>query len=85
MEHHELAELRRRDAGTFAVLGSFFCVLGTLVVIGTYWTLGHFHAMVVNLGAGLATIAVGLAMLWVAARMRRPVVRTDAKPDSSSR
>ena len=85
MQEHELAELRRRDAGTLAVLGIFFCVLGVLVVIGTYWTIGHTHAMIVNLGAGLATISVGVAMLLVSARLRKPVARKESKSDAASK
>ncbi|MBX3415865.1 MAG: hypothetical protein KF708_24495 [Pirellulales bacterium] len=85
MQEHRLAELRRRDAGTLSVLGIFFCVLGVLVVIGTYWTLGHTHAMIVNLGAGLATLGVGLLMLWIGARLRKPIVRQETPSDGVSK
>lgn len=65
-----LAEQRERDAVSLLMLGAFFTVLAALVLVGTYWTIGQTHAMVVNLGAGTTLLLVGLAMLWIGRRMR---------------
>lgn len=65
-----LAEQRQRDAVSLLMLGAFFSVLAVLVLVGTYWTVGRTHAMVVNLGAGVTLLAVGLAMLWAGRRVQ---------------
>ncbi len=55
---------RRRDAASMKLLGTFFTVLATLVLIGTLWTLDRPRAMTVNLVAGLTLLAVGIGMIW---------------------
>lgn len=70
------SDLRERDAASMKLLGGFFCVLAVLVLIGSYWSMGRPHAMVVNLGAGGLMLLVGLAMLWMGVRLRRPLAST---------
>lgn len=65
------AEQRQRDAMTFFLLGGFFAVMATLVLIGTLWTIGRTHAMVVNFVAGLLLLAIGLGMIAFGAHVRR--------------
>ncbi len=69
-QSHTLAEQRERDAISLRMLGAFFSVLAALVLVGTFWTVGRWHAMVVNLGAGVMLLVVGLAMLWGGRRIR---------------
>lgn len=65
-----LQEQRERDAISLLMLGGFFSVLAVLVLIGTYWTVGRWHAMVVNLGAGATLLVVGIVMLWIGRRIQ---------------
>ena len=60
---------KKRDADTLNVLGFFFLVLGGLVLVATFWTLGNSRAMVVNLGSGLAMATVGVVMRYAARRL----------------
>jgi len=62
---------RERDIMTLRVMGSFFSIMGSLVLIATYKTIGNTPAMVVNICSGLALLAVGLGMIQVSRRMRR--------------
>ena len=39
-------DYRQRDAASFLMLGTFFAVMGSLVLVGTFWTLERMHAMV---------------------------------------
>lgn len=57
---------------SFLLLGSFFCVLAVLVLIGSYWALGRPHAMIVNIAAGVMMLLVGGGMIVMGQRMRRP-------------
>ena len=67
-------DYRQRDAASFLMLGAFFAVMGSLVLVGTLWTLERMHAMVVNLVAGVILLAIGLAMLALGARARRRLI-----------
>ncbi|MGD9647772.1 MAG: hypothetical protein AB7U73_18820 [Pirellulales bacterium] len=79
-------DYRQRDAASYLMLGAFFAVMGTLVLIGTFWTLERMHAMVVNLVAGLILLAAGVAMLALGVRVRRGVAHVDAaSPPGSDR
>ncbi len=62
---------RQRDIATFRVLGIFFAIMGALVLLAVYETIGNTPAMVVNLVSGLTLGAVGLGMIRVSSRMSR--------------
>ena len=64
-------ENRARDATSFLLLGSFFSILATLVLIGTLWTLDRPRAVVVNLAAGGLLLLIGLVMLYAGRRVQR--------------
>ena len=70
-------DYRQRDAASFLMLGTVFAVMGSLVLVGTFWTLERMHAMVVNLVAGLLLLAIGLGMLALGARARRRAIADD--------
>ena len=74
-------DYRQRDAASFLMLGTFFAVMGSLVLVGTFWTLERMHAMVVNLVAGLLLLAIGLGMLALGARARRRISASSALLD----
>lgn len=61
---------RQRDAASLVMIGTFFTVLALLVLCGTFWATGRFHAMMVNLGAGMILLVIGLLMLGLGLRMR---------------
>ena len=60
-----------RDAVTLKILGIFFVVIGVLVLLGTFWALGNFKAVVVNLASGVILSAVGALMVVIAQRLKR--------------
>ena len=62
-------EARQRDAEILRVLGSFFSLMGVLVLIGTFWALGKTSAVVVSICSGSVLLAIGLVMLR---RLGRP-------------
>ncbi|MCA9103241.1 MAG: hypothetical protein R3C10_14770 [Pirellulales bacterium] len=67
MQPDEHQEHRQRDAVSMFMLGSFFLVMGTLVMIGSAWANQRPHALVVNIVAALVLLAVGggmVAMGW---------------------
>lgn len=51
------------------LLGFFFSVLASLVLIATLWTLDRPRAMTVNLLAGMTLMAVGVGMIWGGRRL----------------
>jgi len=67
----ETNEHRERDATSLKILGSFFTVLSTLVLLGTFWTLDDFRAVIVNLVCGSVLLAVGLGMIAIGRRIAR--------------
>ena len=67
----ETNEHRDRDATSLKILGSFFTVLSTLVLLGTFWTLDDFRAVVVNLICGAVLLAVGLGMIVIGRKIAR--------------
>lgn len=69
-----------RDAASLRILGSFFLVLGVLVLIGTFWTLDNARAMVVNLGSGLVLGGVGGLMIMASARRSKPHGESENTP-----
>lgn len=58
-----------RDATSLSILGTFFVILGLLVLVATAWTWGNKAATVVNLASGAVLAAVGGCMLLVARRL----------------
>jgi len=62
----------RRDAETFWVLGLFLVILSVAVLIGTFYA-ERFHAMVVNVIAGLILLATGIAMVWRGVSLSRHI------------
>ena len=70
-----------RDAVTLKILGVFFIVIGALVLIGTFWALGNFKAVVVNLTSGFVLLAVGAMMTFVAKRLKSEDTTVDDGPN----
>lgn len=64
-------EMRTRDVTTLKVLGGFFAIMGTLVLIATYETIGNPPAMIVNVVSGIVLLGVGVGMLFTSRRMNR--------------
>ena len=60
-----------RDAVTLKILGIFFVVIGVLVLLGTFWALGNFKAVVVNLASGVILATVGAIMTVIAKQIKR--------------
>lgn len=53
-----------RDVETLVVLGLFLTVFAVSVLMGVFWSEG-FHAIVVNIAAGLVLLGCGLGtFLW---------------------
>jgi predicted phage tail protein len=61
----------RRDAETMRILGTFFVILGSLVLVGTFWALDNFRATIVNLGSGFVLAGIGVAMVFVSRFVNR--------------
>ncbi len=62
---------RQRDVMTLRVLGSFFAIMGVLVLIGTYKAVGNPAAMVVNIASGVVLGIIGIGMIQISRRMSR--------------
>jgi hypothetical protein len=69
-ESESRAGERRRDAASLWIIGGFFMVFSLLVLLGLCWE-ERLHGIVVNLGAGLALLAVGLVMVLAALRLSK--------------
>lgn len=69
---HTQSENRARDASSLLLLGGFFTVLATLVLLGTLWTLDRPRPMVVNLLAGGLLLTIGLLTIIAGWRLQRP-------------
>lgn len=72
----------RRDAASMQLLGFFFSVLATLVLIGTFWTLDRPRAMTVNIAAGVALLCIGLGMIWGGRRLGNSLPAEDSSTKS---
>ena len=62
--------LRERDSVALLLMGSFFVVLATLVLIGSFWAEGISLAVGVNLGCGGVLLLVGFGMILLGRRWR---------------
>ena len=63
------SETEHRDSMTLRILGTFFVVLGLLVLVATGWTWGNMRATVVNLSCGVVLTSIGGAMYMVALKV----------------
>ncbi len=68
----ETPDYRQRDAASLNILGFFFAVLGSLVLVGTYWSLDNARALIVNLASGALLTVIGLGMMAFVRRSKRP-------------
>jgi len=68
-----------RDADTKRVLGVFFALMGFLVLVGTFGSIGHPPAVVVSICSGFVLLAIGLGMFRSGSKYR-----ADSSADSSS-
>ena len=68
------ANFRGRDAESFMILGGFLCFLAALVLLATFFEAAG-HARYVNMGAGLALMAIGATMGAWGRHLRRIVKR----------
>ncbi len=59
----------QRDAGSLRVLGAFFAILGSIVLLATFWELDRPRAAVVNVASGAVLVAVGAGMGMIAKRL----------------
>jgi predicted phage tail protein len=59
----ETPDYSERDAASLKILGFFFSVLGALVLVATYWTLGNKPAVIVNVASGTTLVVIGLGMM----------------------
>jgi len=64
----ETPDYSERDAASIKILGFFFAVLGALVLIGTFWSLGNSRAVTVNVASGAVLTLIGLGMLFFVRR-----------------
>jgi predicted phage tail protein len=69
------------DAASLRIIGTFFVVLGTLVLIATGWTLDNTRAMLVNLASGGVLTAIGGVMLLIS---RKLSASDESPPDSAN-
>ena len=64
---------RERDIATLRVLGLFFSIMGTLVLVATYEAVGNVPAVVVSVCSGLVLLGVGIGMMVISRRIGRRV------------
>jgi len=62
-------QYRERDIATLRVLGTFFAIMGALVLVAVYETIGNTPAMIVNILSGVVLGAVGIGMITISKRM----------------
>ena len=72
---------QNRDAAALTIIGSFFLILGTLVVLATWEARGNTAAMIVNIASGSILLAVGGVMLIAAKRIRNPTPPESTTPE----
>ena len=59
-----------RDATSLKILGSFFVILGVLVMFGAVVSWGDTTAVIVNLASGGTLAGIGACMLMISRRFR---------------
>ena len=64
-------DYRSRDIMTLRALGSFFAVMGLLVLVGTFEARGNTAALIVSLISAATLMLIGAVMLFVAQRLQR--------------
>ena len=62
-----LGSLKGQDVGKFFVL--FFAILGSIVLLATFWALDRPRAAIVNVISGAVLVAVGVGMGMIAKRL----------------
>ena len=67
-QRHEMG--RRRDAGSLKIVGWFFLILGSLVMLGTFWARGNQRAMIVNVCSGALIAVIGIGMVFLSRRLQ---------------
>ena len=75
------AEYRGRDAASLVIIGGFFVLLAVLVLLGSFAAGGaevESAARIVNLAAGVILLLIGIALVFVSRRLRRPKPATAA-------
>ena len=65
----DLDDFKNRDASSLKILGFFFTILAVQILIGTFWSLDDYRAVVVNLICGAVLLAVGIGMIVVCRRV----------------
>lgn len=70
MSEQDAGQYRQRDAASMLILGGFFSLLATLVLIGSFWATGGSPALKVNLAAGALMLVIGLTMMWIGRRLQ---------------
>lgn len=70
-----------RDATSLRILGSFFVILGVLVLFGAYPSWGDVAKVVVNLACGVVLASIGGIMLMFSRRFRQ-AASADASNES---
>ncbi len=69
------AEYRSRDAASLLMIGGFVVLLAVLVLLGSFAAGGAqlaAAARIVNLAAGVVLLLIGIALVLVSRRLRRP-------------
>lgn len=64
-------DYRERDVATLRALGSFFSLMGVLVLIGSFEAVDNRPALIVSCVSGSTLFCVGMAMLWKGRRMQK--------------
>jgi predicted phage tail protein len=57
------------DAASLRIIGTFFGILGILVLVATGWTLDNTRAMLVNLASGGVLTVLGGVMLLISRKL----------------
>lgn len=63
MRPNDHEQFRQRDAASLLMMGSFFIVMGVLLMVACFW-IDQSKALVVNTGAATALLLIGGAMVW---------------------
>jgi len=61
---------RDRDVASLMIIGGFFAILSVFVLIGTFFE-DRGHGQIVNVGAGLILLLVGVVMMGFGQRLKK--------------